>query len=323
MEPYVALTDVRWFFYLRDRAGPGGRLDEVNFWSPKTPKPLAKLSPGEPVFLRLKRPHLAIAGYGFFAHFASVAVGEAWRLFGWKNGNPDKHSFLARIGAYRGHDLTLPAGPREPLACTILRDVHLWPRERWIPWGEEQEWSRQIMRGKRERDPSRASRLIAEIQYDHQVEGAQAPPAEFAESFEPLKIDERAWSEALGVEREGQSAFRLRLLSCYGQRCAFTGEHTEVVLDAAHIQPYLGPASNHIQNGLALTKEFHALFDAGYVTVTPEYEVLVSKRLHQHYDNGHRYDPFDGEGLTALPERVAERPSPEVLEWHRRHVFLD
>lgn len=43
-----------------------------------------------------------------------------------------------------------------------------------------------------------------------------------------------------------------------------------MVLDAAHIQPCLGPRSNHPQNGLVLTKEFHALFDRGYVTVTPE-----------------------------------------------------
>ena len=56
------------------------------------------------------------------------------------------------------------------------------------------------------------------------------------------------------AEREGQGAFRVRLLRAYEGRCAITGEHTEPVLDAAHIQPYLGPGSNHIQNGLLLTK---------------------------------------------------------------------
>jgi len=44
-----------------------------------------------------------------------------------------------------------------------------------------------------------------------------------------------------------------------------TGGNQEMVREAAH-----SPASNHVQNGWLLTKEFHALFDAGYVTVTPE-----------------------------------------------------
>ena len=101
-----------------------------------------------------------------------------------------------------------------------------------------------------------------------------------------------------------------------------TGEHTEIVLDAAHIQPYLGPRSNHPQNGLLLTKEFHALFDAGYVTVTPEYEVRVSSRLYSEWGNGHRYRPFDGRPLTVLPSVEIERASPEALEWHLERRFL-
>ena len=58
------------------------------------------------------------------------------------------------------------------------------------------------------------------------------------------------------------------------------------VLDAAHVQPYLGPRSNHIQNGLLLTKEFHALLDQGLVTVTPDYVVRVSTRIREHWDRG-------------------------------------
>lgn len=90
-------------------------------------------------------------------------------------------------------------------------------------------------------------------------------PGELADNFSPLEFDERAFALRDAVTREGQGAFRLRLLHAYGGRCAITGEHTEPVLDAAHIQPYLGPRSNHLQNGLLLTKEFHALLDEGYV----------------------------------------------------------
>ncbi len=323
VQPFIALTDGDWYRFLRQRAGPDGRLDEVNFWSPRTDRPLARLSPGEPVFLRLKSPLCAIAGYGFFAHFTVVRVGEAWRLFGEKNGDPDEASFLTRIGRYRKRPLTGAQGRLESLACTILRDVRFWPQQRWIPWDAAEGWARHIVRGKRETDPARASRLLAEIRFDHGEGESLVLPPEFSEAFQPLEIDERRWRETMRVAREGQGAFRLRLLDAYGRRCAITGEHTEVVLDAAHVQPYLGPASNHVQNGLVMTKEFHALFDEGYVTVTPEHEVLVSTRLRKDYSNGHRYYPYDGRRLSALPERVEERPSPEALEWHRRHVFLD
>lgn len=115
-----------------------------------------------------------------------------------------------------------------------------------------------------------------------------------------MEADERRVVEASQVEREGQGVFRARLLDAYGRRCAITGEHTEPVLDAAHIQPYLGPRSNHVQNGLVLTKEFHALFDRGYVTITPDYVVRVSERLKTEFRNGRRYYPYDGQRLEQI-----------------------
>lgn len=123
----------------------------------------------------------------------------------------------------------------------------------------------------------------------------------------------------------GQGTFRLRLLHAYGGRCAVTGEHTAPVLDAAHIQPYLGAASNHPQNGLLLTKEFHALFDLGYVTVEPRgegYVVRVSERLRADWHKGARYDAYADRELAAAPRDEALRPSAEALAWHRAERFL-
>lgn len=99
-----------------------------------------------------------------------------------------------------------------------------------------------------------------------------------------------------------------------------TGEHTGPVLDAAHIQPYLGPLSNHVQNGLLLTKEFHALLDQGYVGITPDYEVRISERLREDWHNGHRYYPFDGQRLR-LPTDEKQRPSRDALAWHYDRLF--
>lgn len=98
------------------------------------------------------------------------------------------------------------------------------------------------------------------------------------------------------------------------------------VLDAVHIQPYLGPRSNHVQNGMVLTKEFHTLFDRGYVTVEPradKYIVRVSRRLRGDWNNGRRYYAYDGLPLTKSPGDSRFAPSHDALAWHRAKVFLD
>lgn len=314
--PFIAQTDWSWFEFLTNRA-TSGRLDEANFWSPKSVRPFKKMRPGEPVFFRLKSPRDSIAGFGFFAHFCVLGLDEAWELFGWKNGDPGEVSFLQRIGAFRRVDLLDPRTAREPLGCTVLRDLSLWPEERWIPWVSEMGWSRNIVRGMTETDPDRASRLLGEILFDH-----LEPPGELVQPFELVDVDRRRLVESRSVVREGQGTFRARLLDAYGRRCAITGERTEPVLDAAHIQPYLGPRSNHLQNGLVLTKEFHTLFDRGYVTVTPDATVRISGRLCEDWENGRRYYEYDGRSLARLPDQAGWRPSREALEWHGERVFL-
>jgi putative restriction endonuclease len=315
VQPFIALTDKAWFDFLASHAEQG-IVDEVNFWSPKATQRLRHMEAGEPVFFRLKKPHYSIAGYGFYADFRLIDIDFAWELFSWKNGYPDKLRFLERIGSYRGVNLLDPKTPRAPLGCTILRAVQFWPESRWIPWDDRMGWPSHTMRGATEEDPARIEILLRSMQ------GA-APPEFQGTVFKPLEADERRIAMAAQIRREGQGAFRARLLGAYAGRCAITGEHTEPVLDAAHIQPYLGAWSNHIQNGLALTKEFHALFDRGYVTITPDLVVRVSPRLKTDWNNGRRYFPYDGKPLIQVPSKREDRPSSEALVWHNKRRFLD
>lgn len=312
---YVANTDQAWFDFLSTHA-IDGVVDEVNFWQPKAVKPMKHFVPGEPIVFRLKRPNYAIAGIGFFAHFSVIDLDTAWRLFEWKNGDPDKERFLTRIGKYRGLDLHDPRTHRAPLGCNVLRDAHFWPRERWIPWREAEGWHDNNVQGATVRDPIHAARLRRAIEME-----LLRPPDDLAEVFTPLSLDERRVALTPSVVREGQGAFRLRLLSAYDNQCAITGEHTVPVLDAAHIQPYLGPRSNHPQNGIVLTKEFHVLFDQGYVGITPDYVVRVSDRLRDEFKNGHRYYPFDHQKLRYVPREAHARPSRDALAWHYERVF--
>lgn len=318
MGPFIALTDKPWFDYLAGRR-PERRADEVNFWSPRSTEPLKAMTPGTPVFLRLKSPWNAIAGYGFYAHHGVYTLDEAWRLFGTGNGDAFQASFLMRIGKFRGLDLLDARVPQAPLGCTVLRDVHFWREDRWLRWGAEREWARNIVRGAEERDPARAALLLECIETDTVRE---AIGQELGTDYALVQDDERLRRQACVVVREGQGTFRARLLDAYGRSCAVTGEHTEPVLDAAHIQPYLGSQSNHPQNGLLLTQEFHTLFDLGLMTVTPGYEVRVSSALASRWGNGRRYREYDGKRLRNLPREPRLRPSPRALAWHNQARFV-
>jgi len=326
---YIANTDRSWFDFLSSSGQSAGAdravVDEANFWFPSSQKPhITSAVAGMPVFLRLKSPDSAIAGVGFFASYCMLPLDDAWRFFGVANGDPSREHFFNRIRRYRvkgqGRSVSDPAEDLlvKPLACMVLRAVEFWPRDRWLPWAGPQGFATNIVTGKFERDAATQARLLATI-----GSAGEVRDSEFADRFELVQADERTWrSQADAALREGQASFRLRLMEAYDSQCAITGEHTTPVLDAAHIQPYLGRRSNHVQNGLLLTKEFHTLFDRGYVSVTQDFNIRVSPRLKLDYHNGRRYYPYDGKPLAKLPEDAALQPSRAALDWHCRNVFL-
>jgi putative restriction endonuclease len=314
-EILIAHTHRDWFDFL-SRHATDGRVDEVNFWFPKQQRAPKRLLPGEPVFFRIGAPDRKIAGYGFFASFQLLPLDLAWDSFGYRNGATDRSSFYKMLGRVTDDQRALP------LACMILLDAHFWPDPRWLPWGVSRGYADSgIQVGRAERDAANLDLLFSELTRD-----AAGPPPELLDAFEPLVADERARMLAERAARQGQGAFRLRLLEAY-KGCAITGEHTEPVLDAAHIQSYLGPKSNHPCNGVMLTKEFHALFDKGLVTIDApdsrhsQYRVRVSRRIHERWKNGHRYNVFHEQPLKSLPDDSRLYPSRDALEWHRNVVF--
>ena len=307
----VAVTDQRWFDFLSAQA-VDGRLDEVNFWRPMSAS-FRALQPGEPVFFRLKHPLNVIAGYGFFAHFTVLPVRLAWTTFEQRNGAPSFDSFLNRIASYRKESPAETVMGSKPVGCIVLREVHFLPPEDWVSWREDEGWHPNIVAFKTydfAASPGDKLRGVMDA----------ARPSELTPSFELVLSDQRSFSEELVAVREGQGAFRLRVLDAYGRRCAVTGERSLPALQASHIQPYRGPASNHIQNGLSLRADIHGLFDSGYVTVTPELRFEVSRRLREDFENGRHYYELAGTQLL-VPRHSEELPSTSALEWHANNVF--
>lgn len=117
------------------------------------------------------------------------------------------------------------------------------------------------------------------------------------------------------VHRRGQSEFRQKLLAAYQGRCAITGYDAEHALEAAHIHPYRGEHTNHVQNGILLRADIHTLFDLGLVGIEPDTgEVIIRPEL-----NGTQYAQLAGRKVH-MPQDVDDRPSSELLRMHWQHV---
>jgi putative restriction endonuclease len=248
-----------------------------------------------------------------------MSVAMAWEVFGDKVGDPDFGRFAGRIARYRSYLHDEPsAAPVEdqPLSCLVLREAVFLPSSQWLPWGREEDWSPRILSFKTYDLASGPGRTLqALIEQSH-----PEPVPDLAPVFQPLAEDSRVVAERRAAVREAQGTFRLQLLAAYAGRCAVTGEHALPVLEAVHIQPYRGPASNHVQNGLVLRADLHRLYDGGYLTVTPDLRLEVSGRLDAEYRNGRAYYAMAGRRV-AVPQDPALQPSRAALSWHARHVF--
>jgi hypothetical protein len=111
--------------------------------------------------------------------------------------------------------------------------------------------------------------------------------------------------------RQGQGKFRNGLLEAYEGRCAITGCSVTDVLQAAHIVPYKGEQTNHIQNGILLRSDIHDLFDLFLLSVDPAtYLVKISGHL-----IGSEYSALNGTEVW-MPQIESQRPSAAAFEWH-------
>lgn len=117
--------------------------------------------------------------------------------------------------------------------------------------------------------------------------------------------------------RQGQAAFRERLLLAYDGRCAITGCSTAEVLQAAHIEPYDGPATNQTSNGVLLRADLHTLFDKGLLWIEADYSVGLADEV-----KDPAYRRLAGKTL-ALPRRSTDRPSKAALREHRQEFGRD
>ncbi|HVY19632.1 MAG TPA: HNH endonuclease [Bauldia sp.] len=141
---------------------------------------------------------------------------------------------------------------------------------------------------------------------------AEVASATTESAFDPATTEDgrkRILKEVL--RRQGQAAFRQKLIDAYDAKCAITRASVPWVLEAAHITPYRGPKTNHVTNGLLLRSDVHTLFDLGLISIEPmSREVRVSRKL-----TGSMYEPLAGQPLFS-PKKSMTRPSQLALAEH-------
>ena len=117
--------------------------------------------------------------------------------------------------------------------------------------------------------------------------------------------------------RPGQLRFRNSLRVAYGGRCSLTNLGVWEALEAAHIKPFEGPHSDHVQNGILLRADLHRLFDNDLIGINPKtFEVVLAPALRSDESYRHLH------GATfRLPRRADHKPNRTVLE-ERWQLFL-
>jgi putative restriction endonuclease len=298
----VAVTDGGWFEHLRRKPD----LAEVNFWAPSAAN-FKALEPGELFLFKLHAPRNLIVGGGVFTYANALPCSLAWEAFGEANGASSLAQMRARIAKYRKAEPTDRSD--FTIGCRILTQPFFLPEPGWIPVPEN--WAPNIVSFKRYStgEPD-GLRLWEAVQNKMQINANAGFTEDQARYGEPTLV----------LPRLGQGAFRILVTDSYHRKCAISGERTLPALDAAHIRPFADGGTHEASNGVLMRRDIHSLFDAGYVTITPELRFEVSPRIREEFSNGRHYYALHGQTIT-VPDNPRLQPDRLVLRWHNDEMF--
>lgn len=306
MKYYVGVTDLDWFTFIH-----ANQYQEVNFWRPGGRSNFRAINKGDLFLFKLHSPNNFIVGGGVFLEFATLPLSLAWDAFKQENGVETHNIFVKKIEQYSRASKDKLTDPN--VGCIILSEVFYFDRENWIPVPSD--WSNSIVQGKTySTDSVTGAMLFADVQLALQ----SSKGYRISDGQNPGKYG----SPIVTTPRLGQGAFHALTVQAYNRRCAITGEKTLPVLEAAHIVPYSQAGIHEISNGILLRRDYHTLFDRGYITIDSDYKVVVSSRIKSDFGNGREYYAHHGEHMTNLPSSFENLPSKGHLAWHNENIFL-
>jgi len=195
------------------------------------------------------------------------------------------------------------------IGCIILEQPFFLEERDWIPVPPD--FARNIVQGKTYDMASRPGEAL----WGAVRTGLSGVPVPRVSELTPTRGE-----PVLVRPRLGQGSFRVVVTDVYERRCAITREKVLPVLEAAHIKPISEGGQHETTNGILLRSDLHRLFDRGYVTVTPDHRVRVSRKLRDDFHNGEEYMQLAGSEFW-VPHAAEDRPCRELLEWHGDTLF--
>lgn len=143
MKGFVANTGYDWYRFLRSAVPP---VDKVNFWRPGETS-CAALEPGEPLFFKLKAPHNAIAGLGFFAHYSRLPLSMVWDVYGQSNGAATFVEMRDRLYWLRSSfDASIDPKRDFWIGCILLTQPVFFDEHEWVRMPDD--FAKNIVAGK-------------------------------------------------------------------------------------------------------------------------------------------------------------------------------
>jgi uncharacterized protein YjbI with pentapeptide repeats len=122
--------------------------------------------------------------------------------------------------------------------------------------------------------------------------------------------DERKRTNVERVIRKNQGKFRNLLLDVFQGKCAITTCNVERALDAAHILPYRGQATDCAWNGILLRLDLHRLFDSYLLTIDAlSGQVYLEPSLMNSY-------AVIANTKVYFPEKPVSENRKQALRWH-------
>lgn len=122
--------------------------------------------------------------------------------------------------------------------------------------------------------------------------------------------------------RVNQSFFRNSVLAAYNNTCCITGIRLPELLIAGHIRPWSLDETNRLnpRNGIVVNALYDKAFEAGFITITPEYKIKVSSLiLSRRNDNMSDFiSRFHNQPIIP-PSRFL--PDIEFLKYHNQERF--
>src|SRR5438552_16945570 len=119
----IAITDFDWYSYLSQERS----RDEVNVWKPTTTQQF-RAPEFSPFFFKLKAPHRAIAGFGYFARYSELPEWLAWECFSAANGSASFEEMHARLERIRAKIKAAPQTGILQIVCIVVVNATLFPR---------------------------------------------------------------------------------------------------------------------------------------------------------------------------------------------------